>query len=74
MVIVDDFGVKYVGRKRAKHLAPLLKNYHKISEDWEGKKIAGINLIWDYTQKHSGRTCRLSMKKLYRKTPIQGGT
>ena len=62
MLIVDDFGVKYVGRKHAEHLASVLKKYHDISEDWEGKKIAGIDLIWDYTQKHSGRTFRLSMK------------
>ena len=62
MVKVDDFGVEYVGRKNAEHLASVLKNYHEISEDWEGNKFAGINLIWDYTQKYSGITCRPSMK------------
>ena len=49
MFIMDKFGVEYVGRKHAEHLASILKNYHEISEDWEGKKIAGIDLIWDYT-------------------------
>ena len=38
------------------------QNYHEISKDWEGKKIAGIDLIWDYTHNHIVRTCRLSMK------------
>ena len=61
-LIVDEFGMKYVGRKHAKHLDSVLKNYDEMSEDREGKKIVGIELIWDYTQKHSGRTCRLSMK------------
>ena len=53
MLIVDDFGVEYVSRKHAEHLAPVLKKYHEISEDWESKTFAGIYLIWDYTQKHS---------------------
>ena len=26
------------------------------------KKFAGVDLIWDYTQKHSVKTCRLSIK------------
>ena len=62
MLIVDDFGVEYLGRKHAEHLASVLKKYHEISEDWEGRTFAGIGLIWDYTQNHSGRTCRLLMK------------
>ena len=51
-----------MGIKQAEHLDSVLKKYHDISEDWEGKKIAGINLIWDYTYKHGVRTCRMSMK------------
>ena len=49
MLILDDFCVEYAGRKHADHLASVLKNYYEISEDWEGKKIAGIDLILDYT-------------------------
>ena len=56
------FGVEYVVRKNAEHLASVLKKYHEISDDWGAKKIAGINLIWDYTQKYSVRTCRSSIK------------
>jgi len=58
-LIVDDFGVEYVGREHAEHLASILKNYHDITEDWEGKKFAGIDLKWDYAL----RTCRLTMEK-----------
>ena len=42
MIIVDDFGVDYVGRKDKEHLASVLKNYHDISEDWEGKKLQAL--------------------------------
>ena len=62
VLIVDDFGVEYVGKQHAEHLASVLKQYHDISEDWEGSKFAGINLEWNYATKHSERTCRLSMK------------
>ena len=62
ILIVDGFGVEYVVIKHAEHLASVLKKYHDISEDWEGTKIAGIDLIQDYAQKHNGRTCRLSIK------------
>ena len=52
-LIVDDFGVEYVGKRHALHLASVLKNYHDISEDWEGKKYAGIDLKWNYASIHS---------------------
>ena len=47
-LIVDEFGVDYVGKQHADHLATILKKYHNITEDWEGKKYAGIDLKWDY--------------------------
>ena len=73
MLIVDSFGVEYVGRKHTQHLAIVLKKYHEISEDWESKTFAGINLIWDYTQTHSVRTCRLSMKRYIAKLLFKVG-
>eukprot|EP00957_Ditylum_brightwellii_P134953 10289536-Ditylum_brightwellii.AAC.1 len=33
---VDDFGIKYVGRKHAKHFLDVLKQHYKVSEDWSG--------------------------------------
>ena len=53
MLIVDCFDVDYVGRKHTEHLALDLKKYHEISEDWEGKTISGIDLIWDYASVYS---------------------
>ena len=58
---MDDFGVEYVGEQHAKHLARVLEQHHEITQDWEGKKFAGVNLQWNYAKKHSECTCRLSM-------------
>ena len=46
-LVVDDFGVEYVGKQHAEHLANILKKYHNITEYWEGKKYAGIDLVVD---------------------------
>ena len=57
-LIVDDFGVKYIGREHADHLIQCLRNHYKeIDIDWAGKCFCGIDLNWDYTN----RTCDLSM-------------
>ena len=53
-LIIYDFSVEYVGKQHADHLATILKKYHNITKDWEGKKNSGIDLKWDYEK----RTCR----------------
>jgi len=50
-LVVDDFGVKYVGEEHAQHLVNILKADYKITEDWEGEKYIGIDLEWDYTKR-----------------------
>ena len=47
-LIVDDFGVKYVGKEHAEHLVNVLKEHYKVSEDWKGEKFSGIAMDWDY--------------------------
>ena len=56
-MVVDDFGVKYVGRENAEHLGSALRDLYKATEDWEGKLYLGITLKWDY----GARTVDLSM-------------
>ena len=57
-LVVDDFGVKYVGEEQAKHLLNiLLENHEDVHKDWGGTKFCGIILKWDYIR----RTCELSM-------------
>jgi hypothetical protein len=46
--LVDDFGVKYVGKEHADHLLHSLKQQYEVTEDWEGKLYCGISLKWEY--------------------------
>jgi hypothetical protein len=56
-LIVDDFGVKYVGIEHAQHLREVLKSKYTITEDWEGTHFLGMQLDWDYDK----RTVDISM-------------
>jgi hypothetical protein len=37
-LVVDDFGVKYVGKEHAQHLKNALKEHYKLTCDWTGKQ------------------------------------
>jgi hypothetical protein len=50
-LVVDDFGVKYVGREHADHLVNAIKKHYPLSEDWEGALYCGISLEWNYDEK-----------------------
>ena len=56
-LVVDDFGVKYVGEEHANHLISVLKEHYEIDVDWEGTRFIGLTLDWDY----SGHKVHLSM-------------
>ena len=58
-LIVDEFGVEYVGDRHAHHLRDALKEHYDITEKWEGDLYAGINIKWDYTH----CTCYITMYK-----------
>ena len=49
-LVVDDFGVKYVGKKHALFLLQVLHKYYKISIDWTGSLYCGITLKWNYDE------------------------
>lgn len=38
-LIMDDFGVKYVGKENAEHLRDALASKYKITEDWKASKV-----------------------------------
>jgi hypothetical protein len=46
---VDNFGIKYVGREHAKHLASIPSKHYKCSHDWDGQWYLGMTINWDYT-------------------------
>ena len=61
VLIVDHFGIEYVGDHHLHHLRTVLTSHHTITEDLKGKQFSGIDLKWNYTKLHSQRTCCLSM-------------
>ncbi len=54
---VDNFGIKYIGRKHAEYLASILSKHYRCLHDWDGQQYLGMNLDWDYT----GRAVYVSM-------------
>eukprot|EP00804_Cyclotella_cryptica_P015310 CCRYP_005417-RA/>CCRYP_005417-RA protein AED:0.07 eAED:0.07 QI:0/-1/0/1/-1/1/1/0/1190 len=58
-LVVDDFGVKYVGQEHADHLISVLKENYTMSIDWDGQLYCGIQLDWDYDL----RTLDISMPR-----------
>jgi hypothetical protein len=47
-LVVDDFGVKYIGKQHTIHLVDILKEWYEVSEDWDGTRYCGITIEWDY--------------------------
>ena len=56
-LVVDDFGVKYVGKEHADHLIKYTKEKYDITEYWEGKHYLGLTFDWNYDT----RSVHLSM-------------
>jgi hypothetical protein len=56
-LVVDDFGVKYVGKQHVDHLIASIEEHYTFSKDWAGQLYCGITLNWNYTK----RTIELSM-------------
>ncbi len=47
MLIVDDFGLKYVNKSDEVHVLNALKNHYKVGIDWIGGLYCGITLEWN---------------------------
>ena len=50
-LVVDDFGVKYVGLEHFHHLCDSLRDLYEITVDEQGTKYLGMKLDWDYQNK-----------------------
>ena len=54
-VVVDYFGVKYVGEDHAQHLLDVVKQYYKVTDDLstenQSDKFIDITLEWDYEKR-----------------------
>jgi hypothetical protein len=47
-LVVDYFGIKYIGCDNAEHLMTSIKKNYAISSDWAGSAYFGLKLDWDY--------------------------
>jgi len=56
-LVVNNFGIKYVGKEHADHLIQCLKEKYKLTEEWTGNLYCGITLEWNY----DARTLDISM-------------
>ena len=59
ILVVDDFGVKYVGKEHTLHLKQTLEGNYKVTTEWDGTRYIGITLDWDYKQRkvHLSLSC-----------------
>jgi hypothetical protein len=50
-LIIDNFGVEYVGIEHFNHLLAVLQRYHQVQTNMAGNKIVGLNVQWDFPSK-----------------------
>ena len=50
-LVVDDFGVKYIGKEHALYLMLIIEEHYKCRADWTGASSIGMMLDWDYAQR-----------------------
>jgi hypothetical protein len=50
-LVVDDFGVKYVGEEHAQHLLDSIQEHYKCKAEWDGGRYLGLTLDWDYEKR-----------------------
>ena len=60
-LIVDNFGIKYVGDSHLNHLHTVLTDHYTITEDLGIFFLSDIELHWNYAKDHAQLTCCLSM-------------
>lgn len=51
-LVVDDFGVKYVGRQHLNHLIDALRAQYKITVDLSGNCYLGLTIEWNYLARY----------------------
>jgi len=50
-LVIDDFGVKYVGEEHTQHLLKTIQKYYQCSVGKEGEQYCGLTIRWDYPHK-----------------------
>ncbi len=57
-LIINHFGIKYVGVEHFNYLLKVLKKFHSVQFNMAGDNFASINIEWDYTV----RCCCMSIR------------
>ena len=50
-LVLDDIGVKYIGKEHVMHLINTLNKDYEVKEDWDNKRYVGITMDWDYKKR-----------------------
>jgi hypothetical protein len=50
-LVVNNFGVKYLGKEHAQHLLQTVQKYYKCLLKEEGEQYCGLTIKWDYLGK-----------------------
>jgi hypothetical protein len=53
LLVVDDVGIKYIGRRSVENLKASIEKNYEISCYWTCVAYCGLQLDWDYNKKHS---------------------
>ena len=51
-LIVDDFRIEYICEKHVHHQRSVLQEHYEITENWNGTRFAGLDMEWNYIQRH----------------------
>jgi hypothetical protein len=58
-LVVDDFGIQYVGKEHTDHLLAILRTQYTMTTDWDCTHYCGLTIKWDY----DARTCDTSLPR-----------
>ena len=50
-LVVDDFGVKYVGEEHSIHLKNTIEENYTVTTEWDGRRYIDITLGWNYKRR-----------------------
>eukprot|EP00804_Cyclotella_cryptica_P022272 CCRYP_018126-RA/>CCRYP_018126-RA protein AED:0.26 eAED:0.24 QI:0/0/0/1/0/0.33/3/0/620 len=51
-LVVDDFGIKYIGQEHLNHLLQSIRKHYDVKVDHTGSLYCGITLHWNYKEKY----------------------
>ena len=63
-LVVDNFGVKYVGKEHVEHLIRCITEKYEVTKDWTGDIYCGITLKWNYEERRLDISMPGYIKKL----------